>query len=202
MALSTRSGVRSKPSREGSSPTAVSMCRTSGTIDTAGAFGVKTFTVALFFICNTCLNFKDVAGRLQDAHSFQLWSRIGEHTWPRLAQPPIDHHAEVLGGGHQMLEFGDFFVQIAVIERPHNLLSYQCIEIGEIHDAASRPIDFALYRYLDLIIVAMPVWVVAFAENALILGFGEIRGMEPVGGRKLITPCQLNHGRSPKYSTY
>src|SRR6266850_6928078 len=93
----TRVGVRTSPSRSGSSPNCTSISFTRGASDSS-PLGGMTFTTALFDFIGPY--FKDVPRGLRDADLFQLRPRARESFSPIPFQPPADFHPQVLRGGH------------------------------------------------------------------------------------------------------
>src|ERR1041385_604067 len=114
MASSTRCGVRSRPSRLGSSPRRSNRSSISGAIGFASALGLITLTTALLdFIC---ANFKDVPWRLADSDPFQFWPLAWKHLFPTPFQPTPDLVPQILRRGHYLRKYRHFRIQIAMIE--------------------------------------------------------------------------------------
>src|ERR1035437_8818336 len=99
MALSTRSGVRTRPSRFGSSPKRPSNSSISGAIDSFPAGGFIILTTALFDFIGS--HFKDVPRGLADANLIQLRPIARKHLFPISFQPAADLQPEILGRRYQ-----------------------------------------------------------------------------------------------------
>src|SRR5437763_6652624 len=94
IALSTRSGVRSSPSRFGSSPSAARISSTIGAMFFSADFDCITFTTALLdFIC---FDLERVLWRLANADPLQLRPLSRERRAPVSFQPPADLARQVL----------------------------------------------------------------------------------------------------------
>src|ERR1035438_972268 len=99
MALSTRSGVRARPSRFGSSPRRPNISSISGAIDSSPAGGFIILTTALFDFIGP--HFKDVPRRLTDANLLQLRPLARKPLLPILFQPAADLQSEIFRRRHQ-----------------------------------------------------------------------------------------------------
>src|ERR1043166_7308169 len=93
MAFSTRSGVRCRPSRSGSSPSLMSTSRISGAME-SGALGAMTLTAALLDFMFRY--FKDVASGFLDSYLLQLGPFPGKRRRPVLFQAPAYFQPQVL----------------------------------------------------------------------------------------------------------
>ena len=77
--------------------------------------------------------------------------------------------------GMRCEEFGDFFVEEAVVHGVEHFAVHDFFELFEIDDEAGAGIDFAFYRDFERVVVAVAVGVVAFAEDAAVFFRSEIR---------------------------
>src|SRR6185436_20501500 len=99
-ALSTRSGVRTRPSRRGSSPMLANNSLTRGAMLPSPCFACITFTTALLDFIG--LDFKDVPRGFRDANLFQLRPLAGEHGAPLQLHAPADLESQVLRGRNDL----------------------------------------------------------------------------------------------------
>src|SRR4029077_12402263 len=127
MALSTRSGVRSRPSRFGSSPRRPSNSSTRGAIDSSPFDGSIILTTALVDFIGS--HFKDVPRGLADADLLQFRPLARKHLFPIPFQPAADLEAKIFRGRdhhrHATGKRGDFEVQVPVVERPYDFAAHQ-----------------------------------------------------------------------------
>src|ERR1035437_3317086 len=98
MALSTRSGVCTRPSRFGSSPRRPNNSPISGAIDSPPAGGFIILTTALFDFIGS--HFKDVPRGLADANLLQLRPLARKHLFPISFQPAADLQPEIFRRRH------------------------------------------------------------------------------------------------------
>src|ERR1700733_13291422 len=153
-AFSTRSGVRCRPSRSGSSPSCSSISRTRGAIGWS-CLGRIIFTTALFDFIGSQL--KDVPFRLGDANLLQLRPLAGEGRAPVALQPAADLHGQVLRCGHYVLKRIRIRIEIAVAERLQNFPPDQIVKSRHIHGKAGRAIGRPARADVDQVIVSGPV---------------------------------------------
>src|SRR5579871_3062114 len=131
MDLSTRCGVRSRPSRFGSSPSRPSRSSIKGAIGASSGLGFMILTTALFdFICT---DFEDVSSGLSDADFLQLRPLARKHFFPISLQPPANLETKIFRGRHRFAEGIHFRIQVAMVERLYHLSSHQFIEQDDIH---------------------------------------------------------------------
>src|ERR1035438_10238654 len=160
-ALSTRSGVRARPSRFGSSPKRPNISSTSGAIDSSPVCGSIILTTALFDFIGS--HFKDVPRRLADANLLQLRPLPRKHLLPIPFQPAADLKPQILRRRHHTGKRRHFLVQVAVVERPHHFPLHQFIEHGDVHRPARRPIERPAHAHFHHVVVSVAVGIVAFA---------------------------------------
>src|SRR5215467_14381880 len=110
MDLSTRTGVRSRPSRLGSSPRRLINSSISGANDSPSGGGFIILTTALFDFIGS--DFKDVSRRLADADFLQFRPFAGKHFFPISLQSSADLETEILRGGDHMRECLDFRIEV------------------------------------------------------------------------------------------
>src|SRR5690242_18943254 len=109
---STWCGVRSRPSRLGSSPSRPSNSSISGVISRSLPFDMP-FTIALFDLSGTII--KDVPRGLADADLFQLRPLPRKRLFPISLQAAADFVPEIFGRGHGTCELGHLGIQVVMI---------------------------------------------------------------------------------------
>ena len=72
-------------------------------------------------------------------------------------------------------KLGNFFIQEAVVHGIEDFAVHDFFEPFEIDHEAGARIDFAFYRDLQRVVVAVAVRIIAFAENAAVLVRRELR---------------------------
>src|SRR5471030_2808570 len=156
--------MRARPSRRGSSPNRASISRISGAMVCSCGFGLITFTTALFDFIGSHL--KDVARGLFDADLLQLRPVARKHFFPMLLQSAADLEPKILRGGHYPREHRHFDVQIAMVEGLDHLPVHQFIQLFNVHGAPAGGIDRPAHAYVDRVIVAVSVRIIALAINS------------------------------------
>ena len=81
-------------------------------------------------------------------------------------------------------EFGDLFVEEAVVHGVEDFAVHDLFELLEIDDEAGAGIDFAFHCDFESVVVSVAVGVVAFAEEAAVLFRREVGIMVIVRGGK------------------
>src|ERR1700733_9494490 len=152
-AFSTRSGVRCKPSRNGSSPSCSSISRTRGAMGWS-CLGRIIFTTALFDFIGSQL--KDVPFRLGDANLLQFRPAAGESRAPVALQPPTDLHGQVLQCGHYALKRIRIRVEIAVAKRLQDFSPHQIVERRHIHGKAGGIVGRPARAHVDQVVMSVP----------------------------------------------
>src|SRR5580698_6679661 len=77
-------------------------------------------------------------------------------------------------------------VQIYMVKSGDQMFLCECIEVCEIADHSSSGIDRSTKCNLHGVVMAVPVRVVALAEDGLILGCVVSVGIEPVRGAEVV----------------
>src|SRR5215468_4368704 len=142
--------------------------------------------------------FKDVASGLGDANFLEFWPKSWKDFFPALLQALVDQQPEILGGGHNLAKLFDLFIQILMIKRRQHALSYKPVQFSRIDSAPGAAVHRPADADVDDVIVAVSERVIAFAVEALILCFGQGFGVQPMRGRKSVSPGYADHGVSPK----
>src|ERR1019366_2058546 len=195
-ALSTRCGVRARPSRFGSSPSRPNISSTSGASDCSPIGGFIIFTTALFdFIAS---HFKDVPRRLADADSLQLRPLARKHLFPIPFQPAADLNSQILRSWYRVRKHRHFPIQILVIERQHHFPAHQFIQRGRVHGPPRRPLQRSPHAHFHHVVVPVAVRVIALAVQTAILFLAQLRGMQTVRGGEFVPPGYAKHLASPK----
>src|ERR1022692_3187995 len=107
-----------------------------------------------------------------------------------------DGDCEIFGGRNLGEEFGNFFVQEAVVHGIEDFAVHHFLELLEIDDEAGTGIDFSLYRDFEGVVVAVAVGVVAFAEDAAVLVRREVRIVVVVRGGEFGFAREIDHKKS------
>ena len=76
--------------------------------------------------------------------------------------------AKIFGRRNLGKEFGDFFVEKAVVHGIEDFAVHDFFELFEIDDEAGAGIDFTFHRDFEGVVVAVAVGVIAFAEDAAV----------------------------------
>src|ERR1035437_9353775 len=113
-AWSTRSGVRKRPSRPGSSPSLARISLTCGASVRSSFLGDMTFTAARFDFIGS--NLKDVSGSLGDADPVELRPLARKSVAPAPLQPPANLDGQVFRRGDREQERYHFVIQVAAVE--------------------------------------------------------------------------------------
>src|SRR5687767_10093626 len=154
-ASSTRSGVRRSPWRSGSSPIASRMVRTSRRKSASDIVHV-------------------VAGGFPEPDPRQAApGNVGRELFPAEA-------GDVLGGGKLLPEPGHVEIQVAVIEHRKDALIGELLQNTDVNHVAGVGIDVSLHQDVELVVVAMIIRQVAFAEGLPVPGIGLARIVEAV----------------------
>src|ERR1017187_4919365 len=202
-ALSTRSGVRARPSRFGSSPRRPNISPISGATDSP-VRGSIILTTALFDFIGSY--FKDVPRRLADANLLQLRPLARKHLLPIPLQPAADLQPQIFRRryqcgyprGRHAGKHRHFPVQVAVDERPHHFPLHQFIQHGNVHRPAGRPLQRPAYAHFHHVVVPVAVRIIALAIKPPILFLAQFAGMQAVRGGELVAPGYAEHSASPK----
>src|SRR5687768_3797176 len=172
----TRCGVLSSPSRSGSSPMSSSWRRTSSSRSSVSCvFDI----VVLGFPQNEPLELCRGDSRLEN-----LPERDDDVLRSR------DHAAHEL----------HVEVEVAMIDDVHDLALDYFLQAREVQHVAGAVVNGTFDRYVESVVVAVPVRIVAFPERRLVLGVGEGRvehamrciESEPAGN------CYVRHDQSVK----
>src|SRR5208282_1277053 len=124
---------------------------------------------------------------LVDPHPVQLGMfELGDQALP-------DGDSDDLGGGDLVQEFGDLFVEEAMVHGIEDLAVHDVFESLEVDNEAGARIDFSLYRDFQCVVVAMAVGVVAFAEDTAILFRSELRVVVVVRGGEFSFAREIDH---------
>src|SRR5262249_59021967 len=91
---------------------------------------------------------------------------------------------KVFGSRNPSSELGDLLVEEAVSECIEDFAVHDVFEVFEVDDEASGRIDLALDRNFQRVVMAVPVGIIAFAEDPLVLLWGEVRVVVVVRGGK------------------
>src|SRR5205823_13015077 len=134
-AFSTRSGVRVRPSRSGSSTNSSMILRIRGAKEVSSIASAGIFTTR-FCLAIGLRYFKDVARRLRDANFVEHGPRPWKCRVPAGLQPGVDLTRQIFGSRHCLLKCGALDVQIPVIKRAEYLLLHQAVERGRIDGSA------------------------------------------------------------------
>src|SRR5208282_5390063 len=86
-----------------------------------------------------------------------------------------DGDRDVFSRWNLLRELGNFFVEEAVVHGVENLAVHDLLQLFEIDHESGVRIDYAFDRNFEQVIMAMTVWVTAFAENAQVLFRSELR---------------------------
>lgn len=101
---------------------------------------------------------------------------------------------QVFGGGLHV--FGDKIhvkVQVAVIQVVGGFFFDEFTQFFGIHDETGKGMGAALHRDVQSVVVAMPVFVGAFAKHGLVFLIGPLGHPKFVGGVKTFYSGQINH---------
>ena len=102
-----------------------------------------------------------------------------------------DEHGQVLRGADEILRAKILHVEIEmlVIDEIEHVRADQRLHVGDVHDHARRWIDMADHGHFEHVVVPVPVGIVAFAEQVVVLLLGEHAGMEPMARGEGLTTC-------------
>src|SRR5579859_1615673 len=170
-AFSTRSGVRARPSRPGSSTSCPIILRIRGANELPSMSRAGIFTTR-FCLAIHLRHFKDVARRLGDANFIEHGPGAWKCRVPVCPQAGVDLARQVLGSRHHLPKCSALGVQILVVECVEYLLLHYPVEGGRIDGSAGTRIERATRAHLHLVIVAVAVWVIALAVQAGVFGVG------------------------------
>src|SRR5258705_2459134 len=167
-ALARRAGVRSRPSREGSSPISFSSSRISSSMPSprGGAAVFKSVVVGL------------------DDHEAAQNSR-GQ----RGLQPRPKGTGEIFAGGRHVAERVHRAREIVVVHSIQDDSRDRRIEGTEIRRHARDRIHLARHRHLDQVVV--PVLPIALAVDALVLVGRQGGALEPVSRAEMVLTSEL-----------
>ena len=90
-------------------------------------------------------------------------------------------------------EFGDFFVQEAMVHGVEDFAVHDFFELLEVDDEAGAGIDFAFDRDFERVVVAVAVGVVAFAEDAAVFFRSEAGIVVVVRGGEFGFAGEIDH---------
>src|ERR1035438_1960867 len=158
-ALSTRSGVRKRPSRAGSSPSLARISRICGTMVCSSCLGDITFTVAGFDFIG--FNLKDVAGSLGDADPLELGPLARKSGTPAALEPTANLDGQVLRRRDRVRERLHFGVQVAAVEGLEDAPHHDLIERRRVHGAPRHGVQGTARTHLQHVVVAVPIRIVA-----------------------------------------
>src|SRR5260370_9373785 len=91
------------------------------------------------------------------------------------------------------MKFRNFLVQETVVQNINHFPVHDFLELLQVHHEPGALVNLAFHRYLQGLIVAVAVRVIAFAENALVFFRRELRIVVKVRGGKLRLSCQIDH---------
>jgi hypothetical protein len=135
-----------------------------------------------------------------DADSMQLrLLQLGFEALP-------DCYGQVFGSRNLGEEFGDLFVEEAMVHGVEDFAVHDFFKLLEVDDESGARVDFAFYGDFEGVVVPVSVGVVAFAEKAEVLFRSEIGIVIVVRGGEFGFSGQVNHesvvsGRWPVIST-
>jgi len=66
-------------------------------------------------------------------------------------------------------------VEVLVVHKLEQFTIHELLQLAQIQDVPGALVNTAFYRNVQYIVVPVPVRVVAFPEEALIFGVGEVR---------------------------
>src|SRR5258708_21130420 len=135
-AFSTRSGVRERPSRSGSSTSCSIIWRIRGANELSSTARAGILTTR-FCLAIDLRDLKDGAGRLGDANFIEHGPRPWKCRVPVGSQLGVNLTSQVFRSRHDLLKRWTLGVQILVIKRAEHLLLDQPVECGGI-DSSSR----------------------------------------------------------------
>ena len=107
-----------------------------------------------------------------------------------IAQAIKNLDAQILRCRHALAKFGDLFIQIFMVERLDHFALNKRIEVAQICNHSGCWSDAARHRNFHNVVMPMPVRIVAFPEDALVLFLAELRAMQAMRRGKGISPCQ------------
>src|SRR5687767_7168907 len=96
----------------------------------------------------------------------------GTHRWLELLPERDD---DVLGRGNRAAHEVDVEIEVPVVDAIDDRLLHDVLQGAEIDDVSGRRIDVADDGHIQDVVVSVPVWIVAPAEEALVLLLGERR---------------------------
>src|SRR5208282_1817212 len=198
MALCTRSGVSTRPSRLGFSPrrTSISWTRSSklAPVRVVGSFlslsigfcsSGAGFMRSLFSRFGRADILEGVHHGLFESYSFKM--RLLKAT----LQYFEDFDGEIFRGGHKLGEFLHRIQILQVIAGEHFPFD-ESIEIDQVADHAGSGIDRAADRDFEVVVVAVPVGVVAFSVGGKILGSGHVGAVQAVRCRETVAAGEVS----------
>ena len=92
--------------------------------------------------------------------------------------------SDFFAGGDFAFQLGDFVIQMAMVEAGHHFALEDILQFGEIEDHSCAGIRFAGDGDFENVVVPVAVRIIAFAEDALILGGREFRIVIKMSGGK------------------
>src|SRR4029077_11427894 len=125
--------------------------------------------------------------RLVQTHTIQMTARDCP-----LEQTP-DERRDVLACRNLSRKLWNLVIQKPVIHPVGHFALQNILELLQVEDHAGRWVRFARHRYLEHVVMSMPVRIVAFAEDAPVLFGRERRVVVEMRSRKLNLACQINH---------
>lgn len=100
---------------------------------------------------------------------------------------------EVLGAGEPAFHEVDIEVEVAVVDTLYDDVFDEAAECFGVVDEACIGVGGAFYGDVQLVVVAMPVGVGAFAKYFCVLRFGPVLVVQAVGGIEMLDPSKVNH---------
>src|SRR5215218_4773892 len=170
-----------RPSRVGSSPSMPSCRRTSSAYAATAALPSRSSSSSRSMVtCNvaraTGSEARLLTGVLDIVVRCFPQNEAHQLSWPdRRLQLAPDRDDDVLGGRNHATHEGDVEVEVLVIDQVDCALLRDLLERGEVDDVAGALRHLAAHGDVEGVVVPMPVRVVAFPEQGLVLLIGERR---------------------------
>src|SRR5580700_6640654 len=134
--------------------------------------------------------FEAVTASLLEANTYQ--PRPGE-----FLQALKNLHAEILRGRHTIAKGLHILIQVSMVEWLDNLPRDVTIEIGKIGDHARGRIDRPRHGDFHNVVVSVSIRVIALAVDSLVFGVVQLRAVQAMRSRQLITPRQFQTHAAP-----
>ena len=92
--------------------------------------------------------------------------QFGSVQLSRQAVPDDDR--KIFGGGNLVAKLGNFLIQVPMVEVVDHFMVHEVFKLLEVHDEAGALVNLTSHSDFQRVIVAVPMRIVALAEDALV----------------------------------